>query len=97
MFNAHVGKSMYAMQLRRWFNVFGRKNFKVRAKRIFLRSKVALGVSGDIEAKGRVVVREVSRAFNALERYANFKRQAKRSRMKLCDAHSLAPRMYSRV
>ena len=29
MFNAHVGKSVYAMQLQRWFNVFGRENFKV--------------------------------------------------------------------
>lgn len=30
MFNAHVGKSVYAMQLRRWFEVFGQENFKVR-------------------------------------------------------------------
>lgn len=26
---AHVGKSAYAMQLRRWFDVFGQENFKV--------------------------------------------------------------------
>ena len=29
MFNAHVGKSVYVMQLQRWFNVFGRESFKV--------------------------------------------------------------------
>ncbi|CAM9626157.1 unnamed protein product [Scytosiphon promiscuus] len=29
LFNAHVGKSMYAMQLQRWFGVFGRESFKV--------------------------------------------------------------------
>lgn len=29
LYNAHVAKSMYAMQLRRWFDVFGRDSFKV--------------------------------------------------------------------
>ncbi|CAB1118567.1 unnamed protein product [Ectocarpus sp. CCAP 1310/34] len=29
LYNAHVGKSVYAMQLRRWFNAFGSENFKV--------------------------------------------------------------------
>eukprot|EP00752_Nemacystus_decipiens_P003848 g3540.t1 len=29
LYNAHVGKSMYALQLRRWFSVFGRESFKV--------------------------------------------------------------------
>lgn len=30
IYNAHVGKSIYALQLRRWFGVFGRESFKVR-------------------------------------------------------------------
>lgn len=29
LFVSHVGKSMYAVQLERWFNLFGRENFKV--------------------------------------------------------------------
>lgn len=29
LFVSHVGKSMYAMQLQRWFDLFGRDNFKV--------------------------------------------------------------------
>lgn len=29
LYVSHVGKSMYAMQLERWFDLFGRENFKV--------------------------------------------------------------------
>lgn len=29
LYDAHVGKSAYALQLARWFAVFGRENFKV--------------------------------------------------------------------
>lgn len=29
LYVSHVGKSMYAMQLERWFGLFGRENFKV--------------------------------------------------------------------
>lgn len=29
LYDAHVGKSMYALQLERWFAVFGRDRFKV--------------------------------------------------------------------
>lgn len=34
MYISHVGKSMYALQLERWFTLFGRENFKVGAKNI---------------------------------------------------------------
>lgn len=30
MFRAHIGKGMYALQLERWFTLFGRENIKVR-------------------------------------------------------------------
>lgn len=29
LYDAHVGKGLYAMQLSRWFAVFGKENFKV--------------------------------------------------------------------
>ncbi len=29
LFRAHVAKSMYAIQLERWFTLFGRENIKV--------------------------------------------------------------------
>lgn len=32
LFNTHVGKSVYALQLKRWFSIFGRESFKVRTR-----------------------------------------------------------------
>lgn len=43
LYVSHVGKSMYAMQLERWFELFGRENFKV---------SYLLSSRGGVERKG---------------------------------------------
>ncbi len=36
LYRAHVAKGMYAIQLERWFTLFGRENVKVGVKNVFL-------------------------------------------------------------
>jgi len=36
LYRAHVGKGMYAIQLERWFTLFGRENIKVSVTNAFL-------------------------------------------------------------
>lgn len=58
LYVSHVGKSMYAMQLERWFDLFGREKFKVNS----------LGATRGEEGRGqeRVTFRRFSTSERAL-------------------------------
>ena len=53
LFVSHVGKSMYPVQLERWFNLFGRENFKVGSLRTAIKSKAEMGAFQTLTRKMR--------------------------------------------